>query len=59
MGIVAGPVPNTPGCGRPASKEAEAAEWRDCRDCWSPALADMQCCPRCGSTNLAHREPAT
>ena len=40
-------------------QQAEAAEWRDCRDCGSPALADMQCCPRCGSTNLAHREPAT
>ena len=40
-------------------QKAEAAEWRDCRDCGSPAMADMQSCPRCGSTNLAPREAAT
>ena len=36
-------------------KEAAAAEWRDCGGCGSPALADMQRCPRCGSTDLRPR----
>ena len=36
-------------------EEAETAEWCDCSDCGSPALADMQRCPRCGSANLKPR----
>ena len=34
---------------------AETAEWFDCGDCGSPVLADMNRCPKCGSTTINAR----